>query len=42
MVKIAKKALEGSEIKVASVATAFPSGQAPRDVKNSGYKIRGK
>ena len=33
MVKIAKKALEGSEIKVASVATAFPSGQAPRDVK---------
>ena len=33
MVKIAKKSLEGSEIKVASVATAFPSGQAPRDVK---------
>ncbi len=33
MVKIAKKALEGSAIKVASVATAFPSGQAPRDVK---------
>lgn len=33
MVKIAKKALEGSSIKVASVATAFPSGQAPRDVK---------
>ena len=33
MVKIAKKALEGSEIKVASVASAFPSGQAPRDVK---------
>ena len=33
MVKIAKKALEGSSIKVASVATAFPSGQAPRDIK---------
>jgi deoxyribose-phosphate aldolase len=33
MVKTAKKALEGSGIKVASVATAFPSGQAPRDVK---------
>src|SRR5262245_43520285 len=33
MVKVAKKALEGSGIKVASVATAFPSGQAPREVK---------
>jgi deoxyribose-phosphate aldolase len=33
MVKVAKKTLEGSEIKVASVATAFPSGQAARDVK---------
>ena len=33
MVSVAKKALEGSGIKVASVATAFPSGQAPRDVK---------
>jgi deoxyribose-phosphate aldolase len=33
MVAIAKKALEGSGIKVASVATAFPSGQAPREVK---------
>ncbi|MCX8020723.1 MAG: deoxyribose-phosphate aldolase [Chitinophagaceae bacterium] len=32
-VKTAKKALEGSGIKVASVATAFPGGQAPRDVK---------
>src|ERR1700749_3293425 len=29
MVKTAKTALEGSAIKVASVATAFPSGQAP-------------
>ncbi len=33
MVKVAKKALEGSGVKVASVATAFPSGQSPRDVK---------
>jgi len=33
MVKVARKALEGSGIKVASVATAFPSGQAPRDIK---------
>lgn len=33
MVKTAVKALEGSGIKVASVATSFPSGQAPRDVK---------
>src|ERR1700754_4430184 len=28
MVRVAKKALDGSGIKVASVATAFPSGQA--------------
>lgn len=33
MVKIAKKALDGSAVKVASVVTAFPSGQAPREVK---------
>lgn len=33
MVKVAKQALGDSGIKVASVATAFPSGQAPRDVK---------
>lgn len=33
MVAVAKKALEGSGVKVAAVATAFPSGQAPRDVK---------
>jgi deoxyribose-phosphate aldolase len=33
MVKVAKKALGNSGIKVASVATAFPSGQAPLDVK---------
>lgn len=33
MVKVAKQALGNSGVKVASVATAFPSGQAPRDVK---------
>lgn len=33
MVKVAKKALGNSGVKVAAVATAFPSGQAPRDVK---------
>lgn len=33
MVKVAKKAVGNSGIKVASVATAFPSGQAPREVK---------
>lgn len=33
MVKIAKTALKGTGIKVASVSTAFPAGQAPRDVK---------
>ncbi len=33
MVKIAKNALGNSGVKVAAVATAFPSGQAPRDVK---------
>jgi len=33
MVKTAKKAVEGSGIKIASVATAFPSGQSTRDVK---------
>jgi deoxyribose-phosphate aldolase len=33
MVRIAKKALGNSGVKVAAVATAFPSGQAPRDVK---------
>jgi deoxyribose-phosphate aldolase len=33
MVKVAKKAVEGSNIKIASVATAFPSGQAATDVK---------
>ena len=33
MVSIAKKAVDGSGVKVASVSTAFPSGQAPLDVK---------
>lgn len=33
MVKVAKKALKGSSVKVASVSTAFPSGQAPLNVK---------
>lgn len=33
MVSIAKKALEGSAVKVASVATAFPSGMAQLKVK---------
>lgn len=32
-VATAKRALSGSAVKVASVATAFPSGQAPIDVK---------
>ncbi len=33
MVKVAKKALGDSGVKVASVSTAFPSGQAPIDIK---------
>lgn len=33
MVNIAKKELKNSNIKVASVSTAFPSGQAPKNVK---------
>lgn len=33
MVKTAKECLKGSDIKVASVSTAFPSGQAPMQVK---------
>lgn len=33
MVSVAKKEVEGTGIKVASVSTAFPSGQAPREVK---------
>lgn len=33
MVKTAKNALDGSGVKVASVSTAFPSGQAPLNIK---------
>ena len=33
MVRVAKKSVQGSGIKIASVATAFPSGQAPSKVK---------
>lgn len=33
MVRIAKESVKGSDIKIASVATAFPSGQAPTSVK---------
>ncbi len=33
LVKVAKKTLKGSDVKVAAVATAFPAGQAPSDVK---------
>ena len=33
LVPVARKTLRGSGVKVASVATAFPSGQAPLDVK---------
>ncbi len=33
LVPVAKSALEGSTVKVASVAAAFPSGQSPLDVK---------
>ena len=33
MVGIAKAAVKGSDVKIASVSTAFPSGQAPLNVK---------
>ncbi len=33
MVAVAKKAVEGSNIRIASVSTAFPSGQAPLEIK---------
>ena len=39
MVKIAKTALGNSGVKVASVATGFPSGQAPHNVKISDTKF---
>lgn len=42
LVKVAKKALRGSSVKVAAVATAFPSGLAPRYVKiaDTRYAVR--
>ena len=33
MVSVARKALGNSSVKIASVATAFPSGQSTRDIK---------
>jgi deoxyribose-phosphate aldolase len=39
MVATAKKAVEGTGIKIASVATAFPSGQASRNVKMADIKF---
>ena len=39
MVKLAKSLLKNSKVKVASVSTAFPSGQAPIDVKISDTKF---
>jgi deoxyribose-phosphate aldolase len=38
MVAIAKKELKNSTVKIASVSTAFPSGQAPLEVKISDTK----
>lgn len=42
LVRVAKKALSGSKVKVAAVATAFPSGLAPRNVKitDTKYAVR--
>ena len=39
LVSVARRALRGSGVKVASVATAFPSGQAPHDVKLDGWAL---
>ncbi len=39
LVRTAKKALEGSKVKVAAVATAFPSGLAPLNVKITDTKF---
>lgn len=39
MVKTAKKALKKTDIKIASVSTAFPSGQAPMKIKLSDTKF---
>jgi deoxyribose-phosphate aldolase len=38
-VKTAKKALQGSSVKIASVATAFPSGNSSRKIKLEDVKI---
>jgi len=42
LVRTAKKALQGSNVKVAAVATAFPSGLAPRSIKiaDTKYAVR--
>ena len=39
MVKIAKEALKNTSVKVASVATAFPSGQSTREIKIADTKF---
>jgi deoxyribose-phosphate aldolase len=39
MVALAKEELKGTAVKVASVSTAFPSGQAPLDVKLADTKF---
>ncbi len=39
MVSVAKKAVKGSGVKVASVSTAFPSGQAPLSTKMDDTKF---
>ena len=39
MVRIAKTALNGTDVKVASVSTAFPSGQSPREIKITDTKF---
>ncbi len=39
MVHVAKKALQGSPVKIASVSTAFPAGQAPLEVKIADTKF---
>jgi deoxyribose-phosphate aldolase len=39
MVRIAKTALNGTDVKVASVSTAFPSGQSTREIKIADTKF---
>ncbi len=39
MVKVAKEALKNTQVKVASVATAFPSGQSTREIKIADTKF---